>query len=546
MKTQIIKTYLLNKTNTKMRYIIQRITFIFLLLTFYQNNVIEGQVRNNQRKQESKNYTYTSGTSPNIDIAYALKGVKDWGYETFIANGSRVNLGGRGTFPNAYVLRQIKEFMSYVCPNATISQRATQPLSSNLFISVSYSYNYRRTIDWSTIWDFYNFKISFSFGLASPFMYEYRIPNFSVYEGDYDDTSLWNRLRVRVRVSYPKSGLPLVLPKYQTSWNESHLKKVFERSPNYIEGIYEGIDDPKIRVAMKFMNDGEPLLIYLDGYNLPKDWKEGEVKAFLTPTATSNIYKAKWLKMGKIIEDYYVIFKDGGFTLRDSDGEESSYLKTYPTAAIERSNQPSSGTGFFISSNGYIATNYHVIKNAHNIKVSGVNENYKRTYSAKVIVTDKQNDLAILKVNDHKFRTISTPYSLKFSTASVGEDVFVLGYPLISTMGLDIKLTNGLISARTGYQGDVSSYQISAPVQPGNSGGPLFDKNGYVIGIVSAKHTGVENVGYAIKSSYLKNLIDLSPNKIYLSNRNLLQHKSLPQQVKLARKAICVIIVNGE
>lgn len=66
-------------------------------------------------------------------------------------------------------------------------------------------------------------------------------------------------------------------------------------------------------------------------------------------------------------------------------------------------------------------------------------------------------------------------------------------------MGDEIKLTTGVISSKTGFQGDVSLYQISAPIQPGNSGGPLFDNKGNLIGIVNAKHKGAENVGYAIK-----------------------------------------------
>ena len=90
----------------------------------------------------------------------------------------------------------------------------------------------------------------------------------------------------------------------------------------------------------------------------------------------------------------------------------------------------------------------------------------------------------------------------------VGEDVFVLGYPMTQALGNEIKLTNGIISARTGYQGDISTYQISAPVQPGNSGAPMFDSNGNIIGIVVAGVPGADNVGYAIKTLYLKVLIE--------------------------------------
>ena len=113
-------------------------------------------------------------------------------------------------------------------------------------------------------------------------------------------------------------------------------------------------------------------------------------------------------------------------------------------------------------------------------------------------------------------------------------------------MGMDIKLTNGIISSRTGFEGNVAEYQMSAPIQPGNSGGPLFDKSGNVIGVVCAKHSEAENVGYAIKASYIKSLIELLPNNISLPHNNMLEGKTLPEQVTLASKAVCVIIVNGE
>ena len=236
----------------------------------------------------------------------------------------------------------------------------------------------------------------------------------------------------------------------------------------------------------------------------------------------------------------------------DGGGE---LIKTFPTASMYRAayenqtkqNLISSGTGFFLSNNGYIITNYHVIENAKSIKVSGINDDNKSSYVARVEIADKQNDLAILKITDSSFKPITKiPYMFKFSTSNVGEDCFVLGYPLISSMGMDIKLTNGIISSKTGYDGNIAQYQISAPVQPGNSGGPLFDKQGNVIGIVQAKHKQAENAGYAIKASYIRNLVELLPIPITFPQTNQLANKTLPQQVQLASKAVCVIIVNGD
>ena len=250
-------------------------------------------------------------------------------------------------------------------------------------------------------------------------------------------------------------------------------------------------------------------------------------------------------------------FTDRSYGGNASMNKKTTALKSYPTTkmyqdaiyAETQKNSASSGTGFFITTDGYIITNNHVIENAQNgnIKVTGINEDYHRSYKARVEITDKQNDLAILKIVDYSFSPIArVPYTFKFNTASVGEECFVLGYPLISSMGKDIKLTTGIISSKTGFDGNIAQYQISAPVQPGNSGGPLFDKNGNIIGIVQAKHTQAENAGYAIKASYIRNLIELLPTTIKFPQNNILNGKTLPQQVEEASKAVCLIIVNSK
>ena len=111
-------------------------------------------------------------------------------------------------------------------------------------------------------------------------------------------------------------------------------------------------------------------------------------------------------------------------------------------------------------------------------------------------------------------------------------------------MGDEIKLTNGIISSKSGFQGDVTAYQISAPVQPGNSGGPLFDEKGNLIGVINAKHLGAENASYAIKSSYLINLINLMPSVPVLQTVSTINSSTLSEQVKYLKKIIYIIETN--
>ena len=228
-----------------------------------------------------------------------------------------------------------------------------------------------------------------------------------------------------------------------------------------------------------------------------------------------------------------------------------SFIKTYPTVDMyvndiedENIRDPKewSGTGFALN-NGYVVTNYHVIENAKSISIKGIKGDFTSKYNATIIATDKYNDLALLQISDNSFKGFgSIPYNVKTSVSDVGEDVFVLGYPLTSTMGDEIKLTTGVISSKTGFQGDVSLYQISAPIQPGNSGGPLFDNKGNIIGIVNAKHKDAENVGYAIKMSYLKNLIESSISDSILPNNNQIAGYPLTEKVKNLKNYVFLII----
>ena len=205
-----------------------------------------------------------------------------------------------------------------------------------------------------------------------------------------------------------------------------------------------------------------------------------------------------------------------------------------------------SSSGFAISSSGLIVTCYHVVKQARRIRIRGINGALNRAYNAVVLSFDRQNDLAILMIDDDRFTVINRiPYTLSDRIADVGDDVFVLGYPLPALMGNEIKLTNGLISSNSGFRGDNTSYQISAPVQPGNSGCPLFDGNGNIIGVVNARLFNIENAAYAVKMPYLKTLLSSLQNPPFLPKTNILSGKSLSEQVKEIRNFVYIVEVDN-
>lgn len=206
--------------------------------------------------------------------------------------------------------------------------------------------------------------------------------------------------------------------------------------------------------------------------------------------------------------------------------------------------QPSdwSGTGWALNK-GYVVTNYHVVENARTIILRFEKGDSTVQYTGEVALTDEEHDLALIKINDSKFKGFSKlPYAVKTALADVGESVFVLGYPMTSTMGDEIKLTTGIVSSHSGFEGNKAQYQISAPVQPGNSGGPLFDNNGNVIGIVNAKHTGAENVSYAVKAVHLETLVNQLQDKSgVMPTTGQLASLELPQKVKVVKGLVCFI-----
>lgn len=331
-------------------------------------------------------------------------------------------------------------------------------------------------------------------------------------------------------------------PHYISNWKEETIfKEYFSNSPFHkFEGVYEG---DNYKVAVKKDRNDKYYLIYLSGKYDSNDWSIGDVKAILEPTATSNLFKANWFGRWKQRMSYTILFNNGIMTTYDESHNSEQYIKLYPSLNDNYIQEIKewSGTGFALKDN-YIVTNYHVIEGAKTITIQGIKGNFDIKYNASIVGVDKNNDLALLKITDPNFSGFGTlPYSVKSKSSEVGEDIYVLGYPLTSTMGDEIKLTTGVISSKTGFQGDISSYQISAPIQPGNSGGPLFDKNGNVIGIVSAKHAGAENVGYAIKSVYLQNLVESCINSSILPSNNSVATMPLTGKVKTERKFVFFI-----
>lgn len=364
-------------------------------------------------------------------------------------------------------------------------------------------------------------------------------------EVKYPDLSSTN-FRVRATV-YAFSGGKKVDTQNVSSilYNEASFKEYLtNKSSDKYEGIYSEVVGEATRDNYRIgllKEDEDYLLIYFKGVT-SADWKEGDVKARLELTAKPGVFLGSWVMLDKATQAVTVIFNDDSSfeVFYNIQQTTSMYVKMFPkntssqSAAIVKS-----GTGFLISQLGYLVTNYHVVENARKITVKGGSLSLSGA-EASVIVSDKTNDLCILKLSTNNLNLPKIEYGFDEDLYKSGTPVFCMGYPLTSLMGSEIKVTDGIISSTTGFQGDITTYQISSPVQPGNSGGPLFNNAGNVIGVINAKIPGAENVSYAVKLSYLKNLLQLVDDNISLTKTDR-GNLTLSQKIESFRKSIYLI-----
>jgi S1-C subfamily serine protease len=171
----------------------------------------------------------------------------------------------------------------------------------------------------------------------------------------------------------------------------------------------------------------------------------------------------------------------------------------------------STGTGFFITTDGYVLTSYHAVKEGNKVVI--ITQEEEKEVAARIVQVDPDHDVALLKADIVSLPLLISPASGLLK----GDEVFTLGYPLVIIQGRAQKANFGRVNALSGVKDDIRYLQIDVPMQPGNSGGPLIDKRGKVVGIVAAALDQVktfrlsgmlpQTVNYALKSDYILPMI---------------------------------------
>ena len=359
------------------------------------------------------------------------------------------------------------------------------------------------------------------------------------------------------KILFPLLFLPaLVFGQDPTS--ETSIREYFDKNgAEHIEGIWETTGRTGYRLSV-LKNDYK-----FNAYVMEKQGRfyPGEFKASFETAASEDVLTVNWLNGNKSNLKTVGIIKNNSlieFTLTNPNNPSQrievvmyrvypKFDKNYKQKRGKNGEWVGNGSGVLISKSGYIITNHHVIDDADDIEVEFILDDEVQKFNAEIVQVDKVNDLAIIKIHDMNFDGVNAlPYNFKTRSSDVGTKVYAFGYPMaLSIMGKEIKVTDGIISSKTGFDGDITSYQISAPIQRGNSGGPLFDDKGNLIGINAAKLNVkiADNVGYSIKTSYVINLIDILPKSIALPSNKKLTSLTLTEQIKEISKYVVLIKV---
>ncbi|MGB0929771.1 MAG: S1C family serine protease [Chitinophagales bacterium] len=321
-----------------------------------------------------------------------------------------------------------------------------------------------------------------------------------------------------------------------------------------IEGIFEKVprynySEKKHVVAICKNPLGGYNIIYIEGASNYLDWKEGEWMGNIHFSAMKEVVKPiEWTTPDKILQsDGFIELRDENTILLSFKNHPNAYeyKRLRPTVSLTNTatleGRGVSGSGILVDRRGYIVTSYNVIENRKNITVTlpefdiEASIESESSWPAIVVFEDQETDLALLQIQTFDFELCkNVPYTIQIEEISIGEKVFTLGYPLVASMGLHPKLAVGAISSINGYKNTTSTYQTSVQVYAGNSGSPLFDYNGSLVGILKNKHAVASKASYALKS--LSILEFLRKSNLFEANElptsSTLKGQPLTEQIK--------------
>jgi TPR repeat protein len=317
---------------------------------------------------------------------------------------------------------------------------------------------------------------------------------------------------------------------YRRAVAENHPAALYNLATAYYEGKGTGQDYRRAgvlydRAARLGFARAQSMLggMYLRGIGVPQDYRQGyfwlSLAAARLPAGTerANVIRARDDLAARLTPE----------EIARTQAATRLWQPATPRTGVQAAGQPdpapapppddkrkpaATGSGFLVNQNGYVLTNRHVIASCREIRVRGASGTSRE---ARLVAIDERGDLALLRAD------LPGATALRFREGAgirPGDEVVALGYPLAGVLASQVNVTIGAVSALAGVRNDARYLQMSAPIQPGNSGGPLLDLSGHVVGIVSAKlnalalagRTGdiAQNVNFALKASVMRDFLD--------------------------------------
>jgi S1-C subfamily serine protease len=251
------------------------------------------------------------------------------------------------------------------------------------------------------------------------------------------------------------------------------------------------------------------------------------------------------------------------YDLKKMNPEHEAERREQNRIAREQQEANTSGSGFFISKLGHVLTNQHVVSDCETVTVG---DSADRQVTADVLDTDRRNDLALLRISSTKMASAETKFLIsklnikvvpkasdglmRLEDVELGEDVLVAGFPYADFFSSTIKVTTGIVSSTRGFGDDSGRFQIDAAVQPGSSGGPIYDENGNIVGVVVAQLNKMkfaeqlgslpELVNFGIKASTVKQFLNTSGLPTNWSERSQLM--STRDLAKIAESQTVMVV----
>jgi serine protease Do len=266
-------------------------------------------------------------------------------------------------------------------------------------------------------------------------------------------------------------------------------------------------------------------------------WRTGAIAAGIAMLTSLTTFWATQYNTKKIASQYSLLRRDLE-TYKRSQHKIISDIKTQATIPPQVEARYT-GTGFALTNNGYLVSSYHVVAGADSIYIQHRDGNY---YKAQPVAFNETTDVVILKVEnaDFKFSKLDIPYMIAARKSKLGSRVFSLGFPQD-----EIVYNEGYISAKNGYGGDSTQYRLDIQAGPGQSGAPIADASGNIIGIITGKESESEGTTYAVASDAIIDLLNTLPkdNAIKAPSVNRLSKMSRENQIERLEQFTCAIKV---